>query len=54
MSAPRPRGAVLTPVLEAETWDVPDHLSDDDCITETCPDRRWTRGGDLDLEHDHD
>lgn len=54
MSAPRPRGAVPAPVLEDEAWDVPDHLTGDDCIAETCPDRRWTRGGDLDLEHDHD
>ena len=52
MSAPCPRGAAAAPVLEFEAWDAPDRLTGDDCITETCPDRRWTRGGDLDPETD--
>lgn len=52
MSAPmHPRGApLLAPLLEAEAWDAPDHLTEDDCLAETGPDWRWTRGGDLELE----
>jgi hypothetical protein len=41
-----------TPVLEAETWEVPDHLTDHDCLTETGTDQRWTRGDAFDLEQD--
>ena len=52
MSAPWPRGAMPTPVLEAETWEVPDHLTDHDCLTETGTDQRWARGDALDLEQD--
>lgn len=53
MSAPWPRGATPTPVLEAETWDTPDHLTDHDCLAETGADQRWMRC-DLDPEPDHD
>ncbi|MES2835389.1 MAG: hypothetical protein V4707_11845 [Pseudomonadota bacterium] len=53
MSAPWPRGAVPTPVLDLETWDAPDHLTDDDCLTETGADQR-RRNVDFDLEHDND
>ena len=52
MSAPMPRGATPTPVLEAETWEVPDHLTDHDCLAETGTDQRWTRGDAFDLEQD--
>ena len=53
MSTPWPRGAVPTPVLEEETWDAPDRLTDHDCLTETGADQRWSRGG-FDMEHDND
>ncbi len=53
MSAPWPRGAVPTPVLEAETWEAPDHLTDDDCLTETGAAQRWTRDA-FEQEHDND
>ncbi|HEY1224768.1 MAG TPA: hypothetical protein VGE54_06030 [Brevundimonas sp.] len=53
MSGFTPRGALHPPLLDAETWDVPDHLTDDDCLIETGAEQRRTRG-DLDLEHDND
>lgn len=51
MTAPCPRGATPTPLLDEETWETPDHLTDHDCLNETGVDRTW---GDLDPEHDHD
>lgn len=53
MSAPCPRGAMPTPVLEEETWDAPDRLTDHDWLTEAGPDRRWMRA-DAEMESDND
>lgn len=52
MSTPmHPRGAPrVVPLLDDEAWDAPDHLTEHDCLDETGPDWRWTRGGDFELE----
>lgn len=53
MSAPmHPRGPRMAPLLDDEAWDAPDHLTEHDCLDETGPDWRWTRGGAPEAESD--